>query len=148
MLKSFTASTIKSYQVKFAMEMSLLGNDDLSLCTAIRRVIDHWTIRGKFSSVHPDLEQKGIVRVEVGDEGLEFITKNDVDLTIEVNKRKQEAMKEKMKGNAAYEKQDFATAIHHYEIALELDTNDMVYWSNLAAIMFQIEAFKEVNMVT
>ena len=87
-------------------------------------------------------------RAEGNCQGLEFITKNGVDLTIEVNKRKQEAMKEKMKGNAAYKKQDFCSAIHHYEIALELDTNDMVYWSNLAAIMFQIEAFKEVNMVT
>ena len=106
------------------------------------------TIRGKFSSVHPDPKQNGIVRVEVGDEGLEFITKNDVDLTTEVKKRKQEALKEKMKGNAAYKKQDFCAAIHHYEIVLELDTEDLVYWSNLAAVMFQTEAFKEVNMVT
>ena len=32
------------------------------------------TIRGKFSSIHPDLAAEGITRVEVEEKGLHFIT--------------------------------------------------------------------------
>ena len=39
---------------------------------AIRNIIQFSTIRGKFSSVHPDLFAIGIVGVDVGDEGLIF----------------------------------------------------------------------------
>ena len=41
---------------------------------AIKDIIQHKTIRGKFSSIHPDLATEGITRVEVGEEGLYFIT--------------------------------------------------------------------------
>ena len=40
---------------------------------AIKEIIHYYTIRGKFSSVHPDLAAEGITRVEVGEEGLHFI---------------------------------------------------------------------------
>ena len=40
---------------------------------AIKKIIHFATIRGKFSSVHPDLAAEGIIRVEVGEEGLHFI---------------------------------------------------------------------------
>ena len=40
---------------------------------AIQDVIHHYTLRGKFSSVHPELRREGIIRVEVGKEGLHFI---------------------------------------------------------------------------
>ena len=40
---------------------------------AIKEIIHFRTIRGKFSSVHPDLAAEGISRVEVGEEGLHFI---------------------------------------------------------------------------
>ena len=43
------------------------------LGSVIKEVIHHKTLRGKFSSVHPELRQEGIVRVEVGEEGLHFI---------------------------------------------------------------------------
>merc|ERR550517_2314675 len=41
---------------------------------AIKEIIHFKTIRGKFSSVHPDLAAAGITRVEVGEKGLHFIT--------------------------------------------------------------------------
>ena len=54
-----------------------LGNRDLSnveeLGDVIQEVIHYYTLRGKFSSVHPELKQEGIIRVEVGKEGLRFI---------------------------------------------------------------------------
>ena len=39
----------------------------------IQKVIHYYTLRGKFSSVHPELRREGIVRVEVGKEGFNFI---------------------------------------------------------------------------
>ena len=41
--------------------------------SVIKEVIHCKTLRGKFSSVHPELRREGIVRVEVGEEGLHFI---------------------------------------------------------------------------
>ena len=76
MLKHFTGSSIKSYMVKFAMNMSLLGSmskvnaNDLGF--NIRRVLRHWTIKDKFSSVHPELRAMEITGVEVGDSGFIF----------------------------------------------------------------------------
>ena len=43
------------------------------LVVAIKEITHFLTIRGKFSSVHPDLAAEGITRVEVGEEGLHFI---------------------------------------------------------------------------
>ena len=43
---------------------------------AIKEIIHYHTIRGKFSSVHPDLAAEGITKVEVGEEGLHFIKIN------------------------------------------------------------------------
>ena len=40
---------------------------------AIREVIHYYTIRRKFTSVHPELRRKGIIRVEVEEEGLRFV---------------------------------------------------------------------------
>ena len=39
----------------------------------IKEVLHLYTLRGKFSSVHPELRREGIIRVEVGKEGLHFI---------------------------------------------------------------------------
>ena len=39
----------------------------------IQEVIHYYKLRGKFSSVHPELRREGIIRVEVGKEGLHFI---------------------------------------------------------------------------
>ena len=40
---------------------------------AIQDVIHFITLRGKFSSVHPELRQEGIVRVDIGEMGLHFV---------------------------------------------------------------------------
>ena len=46
---------------------------DGELGSLIKEVIYYYTLRGKFSSVHPELRREGIARVEVGEEGLHFI---------------------------------------------------------------------------
>ena len=45
----------------------------------IKEVLKFPAIRGKFSSVHPELRREGIVRVEVGKEGLQFIRDTGAD---------------------------------------------------------------------
>ncbi|KAI1903623.1 hypothetical protein AGOR_G00029110 [Albula goreensis] len=57
-----------------------------------------------------------------------------------VNKRK--ALQEKELGNMAYKKKDFATALTHYEAALEYDPTSMTYLSNQAAVYFEKGEFE------
>ena len=75
-LKVCTGSSAKSYQCKFALS-NAFANRDVSdveeLGDVVQEVIHYLTLRGKFSSVHPELRREGIIRVEVGKEGLHFI---------------------------------------------------------------------------
>ena len=75
-LKFCTGSSTKSYQCKFAIS-EILANSNVSdveeLGDLIQNVIHYVHLRGKFSSVHPELRQEGIIRVEVGKGGLCFI---------------------------------------------------------------------------
>ena len=76
-LKYCTGSSATSYKVKFAVQQVFMNKEIESmdeLGAAIKEIIHYHTIRGKFSSVHPDLAAEGITRVEVGEEGLHFIT--------------------------------------------------------------------------
>ena len=144
MLKHFTGSSVKSYMIKFAFKMSFLGLrvNACDLGLNIRRVLRHRTIKDKFSSVHPDLRVMGITAVEVADSGFIF-HRNDVGFSAK-QKEVKEAEKEKERGNEAYRKADFAQAIVHYQRALDIDSENVIYWSNLSAVMFQMESFKEV----
>ena len=78
-LKYCTGSSARSYQCKYAVNHALRNKSIESMeevGAAIKEIIQYKTIRGKFSSVHPDLAAEGITRVEVGEEGLHFITNN------------------------------------------------------------------------
>ena len=74
-LKFCTGSSAKSYQCKFGINHILINRVVAAeeLGKAILDVIHYETLRGKFSSVHPELRREGIVRVEVGGMGLHFI---------------------------------------------------------------------------
>ena len=79
-IKYCTGSSARSYQCKYAVNHALRNKSIESMeevGAAIKEIIQYKTIRGKFSSVHPDLAAEGITRVEVGEEGLLFIAKND-----------------------------------------------------------------------
>ena len=75
--KFCTGSSAKSYQCKFGIRNSVrnrvVATEELG--KAIQDVIHYKTLRGKFSSVHPELRREGIVRVDVGEKGLHFIRK-------------------------------------------------------------------------
>ena len=77
LLKYCTGSSARSYQCKFAVQQVFMNKNIESmekLGEAIKEIIHYKTIRGKFSSVHPDLAAEGITRVEVGEEGIYFIS--------------------------------------------------------------------------
>ena len=75
-LKYCTGSSARSYQCKYAVKDASMRNSIQSMeevGATIKAVIQYKTIRGKFSSIHPDLAAEGITGVEVGEEGLHFI---------------------------------------------------------------------------
>jgi hypothetical protein len=78
-LKLCTASTVTSYKIKFAVERMLnnVDPDKIGMGNAVRKVMEYKTIRGKFASVHTDLEKKGITGLEVtDDQGFLFVGYN------------------------------------------------------------------------
>jgi hypothetical protein len=73
--KHSTSRKVSSYTLKFAVE-SVLKNrapEEAKWGAAIRAVLHHPTLRGRFGSVSPALAAEGICRVEVGDRGLSFV---------------------------------------------------------------------------
>lgn len=61
------------------------------------------------------------------------------DLTPE----KREALKEKDLGNQAYKKRNFEEALKHYNKAVELDSGDITYLNNIAAVYFEQKEYKK-----
>ena len=81
-IKYCTGSSARSYQCKYAVNEAFVNKKIESMeevGAAIKEIIHYQTIRGKFSSVHPDLAAEGITRVEVGEEGLHFIKENTMN---------------------------------------------------------------------
>ena len=94
------------------MHNSNLDSEE-ELGPTIRAVIHHKTIRGKFSSIHPDLKRLGYSRVEVGDDGLLFLRDSSgefhalspfpgSDAGSQGSRAGQEGAREKTQGDAAY----------------------------------------------
>ena len=63
------------------------------------------------------------------------------DENLPENKRM--ARREKDAGNAAYKKKDFDTAIVHYNKAIEHDSTDITFYSNIAAVHFEKKDFRK-----
>ena len=76
-IKYCTGSSARSYQCKYAVKEAFRNKRIESMeemGAALKEIIQFKTLRGKFSSVHPDLAAQGITRVELGEEGLYFIS--------------------------------------------------------------------------
>ncbi|XP_063429921.1 stress-induced-phosphoprotein 1-like [Mytilus trossulus] len=57
------------------------------------------------------------------------------------NQPNSQAQEEKLKGNEAYKKKDFETAIVHYDKAIELDPTDITFRNNKAAVYFEMKEY-------
>lgn len=53
------------------------------------------------------------------------------------------ARKEKELGNENYKKKDFENAIVHYQKAIEHDTTDITFYTNLAAVYFEQKEYEK-----
>ena len=86
-LKYLTGSSARSFQCKFATNFAFGGNKiikNVEIGSAVQEIINHQSIRGKFSSVHPDLAVEGITMVEVKDEGF-LLTSNKTAGSLHLN---------------------------------------------------------------
>lgn len=61
----------------------------------------------------------------------------------ELPENKKLAQQEKEKGNEAYKKKEFATAIQHYNKAIEHDPTDITFYNNLAAVYFEQKDYEK-----
>jgi len=61
----------------------------------------------------------------------------------ELDPKEKEALEEKDKGNAAYKKRDFDTAIVHYDKAIELNPKEMSFLTNRAAVHLETGRFEQ-----
>lgn len=60
-----------------------------------------------------------------------------MDVDDNLTPEQKEAKKEKELGNEAYKKKDFATALQHYNKAIELVPTDITFYNNIAAVYFE-----------
>jgi len=56
---------------------------------------------------------------------------------------KYEALKKKEQGNKAYHARDFLIALFHYERAIQLDPSELTFYSNQAAVYFEMKDFSK-----
>ena len=61
--------------MKFAVDRSLDGKkyETAEVGESLARVLRYWTVRGKFDSVHPELEKIGVQRIEITRTGVKFV---------------------------------------------------------------------------
>ena len=41
--------------------------------SSLKRVLKYWTVRDKFTQVHPKLAERGVRRIDVEENGLSFV---------------------------------------------------------------------------
>ena len=62
------------FQLKFAVDRALNDKkyEEADIGSSMQRVMKYWTVRDKMNSVHDDLVEEGVTKIEVTDEGLKF----------------------------------------------------------------------------
>ena len=62
------------FQLKFAVDRALNDRkyEEVDIGPSMQRVMKYWTVRDKMNSVHQELEEEGVTKIEVTEEGLEF----------------------------------------------------------------------------
>ncbi|XP_069676351.1 stress-induced-phosphoprotein 1 [Periplaneta americana] len=61
----------------------------------------------------------------------------------DLSPEKVQALKEKDLGNQAYKKKNFEEALKHYNKAIELDSSDITYLNNIAAVYFEQKEYQK-----
>ena len=153
-LKWLTGSSAESFHCKSAWNEVLIDGHtrrvtDISeeeMGIALIEVINHRTIRGKFSSVHPDLRAAGVTRLELGSQGITFHRDPiGLDGTKDENRTSQAADWARKLGHAALEAEDYQRAVLHYEKSLNLDPDVKESWIDLATALSKTNSPREVG---
>ena len=68
---------LTSYNIKYAVQMVLanMTPTDNQIGECIRKVFEFETMKGRFDSIHEELAEMGLERVEVTNKGLQFVGK-------------------------------------------------------------------------
>ena len=72
--KYITDSPAKSYDCKFAVQMIFRNKmpAENELGKGLKEVMEHHTIKGKFTKIRKELLDQGITRIRIGELGFEF----------------------------------------------------------------------------
>ncbi|GJP46588.1 hypothetical protein CLOM_g5862 [Closterium sp. NIES-68] len=80
---------------------------------------------------------------EKGAGGAEAMEEELTDEERAAKGRREEAVREKEAGNAAYKKKEFESAVEHYSRAVELDDSDITFLTNRAAVYLEMGKYEE-----
>ena len=75
-LKTSCNANCTSYSIKYALNENLQyvrPQDILSLGSAMKRVLHHKYLQGKFNGVAPFLAKEGVKEIKIEEDGLRFI---------------------------------------------------------------------------
>merc|ERR1711892_312416 len=72
---------------------------------------------------------------------------DDMDTAVppEPKQQKEQAKREKEMGNGFYKKKDFDNALKHYDNAINLDPENMVYYNNKAAVYVELKRYQDAR---
>ena len=70
-----TGADVTSYLIKWAIEEVLryVRPQDISLESALKMVLEHRALRGKFSGVATAFKDRGVKEIEILQDGLRFV---------------------------------------------------------------------------
>jgi len=60
-----------------------------------------------------------------------------------MDEKKEQALRSKEAGNVCYKKKSFDSAIEHYKKAIELDNQEITYYTNLGAVYFEQKEYNK-----
>ena len=74
-LKKVTGADVTSYLIKWAIQETLkyVRPQDISLESALKMVLEHRALRGKFSGVATTFKDMGVKEIEILQHGLRFV---------------------------------------------------------------------------
>ena len=73
-----------SYKIKYAVNRTLncIHPDDINIGEAVKKVLQHEHLRGKFTIISEFFKDMGVTRIDIGEDGLTFVGYNPSKINI------------------------------------------------------------------
>ena len=83
MMKYFTAAPVTSYKLKFSVHSTFHNKEPAAddLGNSLKKVMDHYEIRGSFGSVRKELKELGVEKIVLHPNNMDFIGRINFDLS-------------------------------------------------------------------